>query len=100
MFKKNETNVKFSRSNAPTAKTPVKFAKMGPKRRYLHNYANYAGKEKKRDLRGKSGKTRLCARLCDRVFIWSLGIIAQTLPCEFETVLLSAVIVPFVTTYN
>ena len=71
VFLKNDTNVKFSLSNARTAKKTLKIAKIAPKRRFLHNYA---GKEKKRDLCGKWAKTRLCARLCDHVFLRSLAI--------------------------
>ena len=43
---KNDTNVKFSLSNALTAKKTLKIAKIAPKRHFLHSYANYAGKEK------------------------------------------------------
>ena len=63
VFLKNDSNVKFLLSNARTAKKLVKIAKITSKRRFLHNYANYAGKEKTRDLCGKLAKTRLCARL-------------------------------------
>ena len=57
VFLKNDTNVKFSLSNARTAKKTLKITKIAPKRRFLHNYANYAGKKKKRDLCSKSAKT-------------------------------------------
>ena len=59
VFLKNYTNVKFSLSKALTAKKTLKFAKITPKQRFLH----IMREKKKRDL---CGKTRLCARLCDR----------------------------------
>ena len=93
VFLKNYTNVKFSLSNARTAKKTLKIAKIAPKRRFLHNYANYAGKEKKRDLCGKSAKTRLCARLCDRVFLRSL--IINTMQCKIITLFISLKLMPF-----
>ena len=57
VFLKNDSNVKFSLSNARIGKKILKIAKITPKRCFLHNYA---GKEKKRDLCGKWAKTRLC----------------------------------------
>ena len=36
-----------SRSAMHTANKTVKIGKIAQKRRFLHNYANYAGKEKK-----------------------------------------------------
>ena len=67
---KNYTKVKFSLSKALTAKKTLKLAKIAPKQRFLHIMRE---KRKKRDLCGKSAKTRLCARLCDRVFLRSLA---------------------------
>ena len=55
VFLKNDTNVKFSLSNARTGKKILKIAKMAPKQHFLHNYANYAGKEKKHDLSYRIG---------------------------------------------
>ena len=88
VFWKNDANVKFSLSNARTAKTTLKIAKIAPKRRFLHNYA---GKEKKRDLCGKWAKTRLCARLCDRVFLRSRIIIS----CIINILILLNYIIPY-----
>ena len=54
VFKKTETNVKFSYSNPRTARKPMKIAKIGPKQHFLDNYANYSGNKKKIDLCRKS----------------------------------------------
>ena len=54
VFKKTETNVKFSYSNPRTARKPMEIAKIGPKQNLLNNYANYSWKENKFDLCRKS----------------------------------------------